>query len=1098
MARRSDVRTSQMPSSSRDSSPDPLELPTSPLARHSPVRRQSSKKRSPSPRKVGRPRKHATPAKSVILDTPGAGDASPWRIKVTVEAEPREGSPGKRIIRTTTVPLKDETSKRSSSPGKRASPRKGTPAEPKKSVRKRKGTPIRDIRPARPPPQREVTPEVEEHRSHSPARRASGRLARLSGTPGSARSKRLSYAREELDQALQAAVGMSDGIPRCDAPGDKTVSMNEDFSMISVDSLQATKEHGLSNSMRSLHEGDKSAATVSYMASSPPKPQYPDLSSKAEMARSTFRQPAVAPYESISKKSISLARSLRSSQLKPSPFSRQPQSREISDEDQRQQERETVSREIQAVRQEDVILVDDERRDDGDEDEEVVVEDVSPVDDMQDDADLWQTEASREVEASMRDSRRSQRVPIPVSNHPPDHEPQFEDLFADQPLKPARSKIPRTWRRSSGMDFEYVDSPAHQPALEDIERAEERRNSTDGSGVLTPPETEDDSEEAEQIEEAQPAGDEEEEESDFEPDAEATRVHGSDVVPKAAQLYRVGAGAEDGTMSDEDVNPDGRDTGNLSAMKLPQVYSVQEPPKRRGRPPRKPSMNLTELLNLDGTNSPVKPAVTRPRPEMPATSRVQIGSSSSHKKSSPLQARRVDSAVNHSSSLAESSSKSISSPLRKSLLRSSKVPDFPATAETKGKRPELSPGMPAKLGKPRSGFFRRSHDDDFEDSFEGKTSDQQQLLQEARAISRDLEETRPVGRTQLQYIQEYAREYSNSQDIEMSDREEHERPRDRGKQPHAQHDEDDLEEGIKEDEESRVHEPSKSYEEHLNLDSPGKVKVNFNDSKNSSLLAPTRHYPPLFDQRRHVQQPVTRPRELHREHSPSTKTLIDNKSTTTTSAQTGLLTRLTSTFWSVIKHPIAPVIMPTPQPQSQSEPATESLDANFPPALRAKLRERYGIVHDSHPWTMHHMRTLHRMLNSLLSGRPDTLIPSSGPLPLPISRLTNQTLIGITGYNFVFTQQLGYVVWAFFQLRMPGYILEQMERGEMEWLGDGMAEKCRGYFDERHGSEELFRRETHGNRVADWVEQHEGVVDVNFVVRALGVCVKSNEEHGGP
>ncbi|KAK4627005.1 hypothetical protein CLAFUW4_05236 [Fulvia fulva] len=1088
MARLSHIRTSQMPSS-RDSSPDPLDLPTSPLVRHSPIKRQSSVKRSLSPRKVGRPRITATPTKSVVLDTPGAGDASPWRIKVTVEAEPRDGSPGKRMTRTTTVPPKDETSKRSSSPTKRTSPRKGTPAETKKPARKRKGTPIRDARPARPPPEVKATPEVTEavqQRSHSPAGRASGRLAQLSGTPGSARYQRLSYAREELDAALQAAVGMSDAVPRCDPPGDKTVSMNEDFSMISVDSLQATREHGLSNSMRSMPDGEKSAVMVSYMASSPPKPQYPDLSKKSEMARSRLGQSATTPYDSMSGKSLEPARSVLSSAMKQSPLSQQ-QTRKASNEEQWQRERESVSRKIQSAPQENVVVVDDDVHDDDDVDEDMVDEGDQPADNADDEDDLWQTEASREVKVSMRDSRRSQHDPTHVAPPPQDREPQLEDLFADQPLKPARPKIPRTWRRSSGMDFEYIDSPAHQPVVDDVERAEDRKDSPDGSGVLTPPDTDSEDDEAEQVDVAQPAehDQQDQETSDFEPDAEATRVHGSDVVDKEAQPLEAEAEQEDEIMSDDSVSPNGEDTGNFFAMNLPKVYTVQEPPKRRGRPPRQPSMNLTELLNLDGTNSPVKPAMASLRRPALGDSRQQAGGSYSLQRPNQPQARRVDSAVNHSSSVAESSSKSLSSPLRKSLLRSSKMHGSPSAAEKQGPRPDVSHDMPPRRGRPRSGFFKKDRQEDAAaDSFEGKTSDQQQLLQEARAIS---------NRTHLQYIQDYAREHSNSQNMEMSDAGQDSQPRNKGKQPYVQQEEDALEEESGE-EETDVHGPSGSYEERLNLESPGKVMVNFNDSRTSSLLAPTRHYPPLFDQ---PPPPRQQTQQLKPEDSPNTGILVAKRPTTTTatSTQTGIFSRLTSTFWSAITHPVAPVIDPAPP---QPVPKPESLDAHFPPSLRAQLRERYGIVHDRFPWTMHHMRTVHRMLNSLTSGRADTLIPTRGRLPDSIAFYINKTLLSATGYEFFFTEQLAYVVWSFFQLRMPAHVIERMENGEDEWLGDTMAERCRGWFDSRHGSEELFQEVTHGKQVAEWVNRHEGIIGVNFVVRVLGVCVRSNELHGGP
>lgn len=139
-----------------DSSPDPLALSLN--------NNTTGEKRSTSPRKPLRttsPSKQnqsftmpnvefSSPAKSMIMSTPRVGGASPWRIKVTVQAEPgsdeeNDGSPSvKRVTRTktTTVPLKDPDAQ---SPVKRprGRPRKsdvGTAAKPKRA-----GTPLKRV-----------------------------------------------------------------------------------------------------------------------------------------------------------------------------------------------------------------------------------------------------------------------------------------------------------------------------------------------------------------------------------------------------------------------------------------------------------------------------------------------------------------------------------------------------------------------------------------------------------------------------------------------------------------------------------------------------------------------------------------------------------------------------------------------------------------------------------------------------------------------------------------------------------------------------------------------------------------------------------------
>ncbi|KAF1952425.1 hypothetical protein CC80DRAFT_527752 [Byssothecium circinans] len=91
----------------------------------------------------------SSPSKSMVMSTPRGGGASPWRIRVTVQAEPgtddenMESPSIKRITRTqtTTVPLKDPDA---SSPVKRRGrPRKSDAASAKT---KRSGTPVKKTR----------------------------------------------------------------------------------------------------------------------------------------------------------------------------------------------------------------------------------------------------------------------------------------------------------------------------------------------------------------------------------------------------------------------------------------------------------------------------------------------------------------------------------------------------------------------------------------------------------------------------------------------------------------------------------------------------------------------------------------------------------------------------------------------------------------------------------------------------------------------------------------------------------------------------------------------------------------------------------------
>jgi hypothetical protein len=96
-------------------------------------------------------------------------------------------------------------------------------------------------------------------------------------------------------------------------------------------------------------------------------------------------------------------------------------------------------------------------------------------------ADIWQEEASRSSNTA-----ESEEVPAEKS-------PQLEDLFTDDgPVKPARGKLPRTWRRKNANRLHYSDeaespqhsSPAHvEPAVSD----EDEDDIEEAGEIVTPP-----------------------------------------------------------------------------------------------------------------------------------------------------------------------------------------------------------------------------------------------------------------------------------------------------------------------------------------------------------------------------------------------------------------------------------------------------------------------------------------------------------------------------------------------------------------------------------------------------------------------------------
>ncbi|KAF2116223.1 hypothetical protein BDV96DRAFT_573596 [Lophiotrema nucula] len=153
---RAAMLSDDLDSSHPESSPDPLAASLR-INNSRPRRKSTRPTKEPladsSPNKQGRRMSIteqlldlSSPSKSMIMNTGRPGGASPWKIKVTVEAEPGSGSDGenmqsptvKRVTRTktTTVPLKDADA---SSPVKRRGrPRKSEGVKPKRS-----GTPVR-------------------------------------------------------------------------------------------------------------------------------------------------------------------------------------------------------------------------------------------------------------------------------------------------------------------------------------------------------------------------------------------------------------------------------------------------------------------------------------------------------------------------------------------------------------------------------------------------------------------------------------------------------------------------------------------------------------------------------------------------------------------------------------------------------------------------------------------------------------------------------------------------------------------------------------------------------------------------------------------
>jgi len=1018
----------------RFSSPDPLTLPSSPLAAHS----KRSPSRPISQRSVNLT-SNSSPAKSFIMETGKADDGSPWRIKVTVEAEPKvvtgSNSSVKKATRTTRVPLKSTCSP-SNSPAKKPA-RRGTPtrgASEEGQQPKMKATPRQPTRRAKAAPNVSEPAADEDDApaavaalmppSSSPTQHRSSSARskkRTTFTPlPTQRFKRLSQAREQLDQALHDAVGYSDegdsGSEHHHVPGDMTVAGEEDFTMVSVETLESFKADTSRVSV-----GEKSRLSVSYLPSSPPpKPSsgdeqeveedlgeedlgeeeekgvneekgegghravaYPNLSDEASSARMSSKGEAAETnvYDEMSWKATGAPLIATPNQQ---PTQDQVRTSLNSEPREWRKHREAVSREIDNANPGEVIVIEDDAGDDADAGQD-------------EDGDIWQEEASRSVEEDQP--------------QPAERSPQLDDLFAGQAEKPRRSKIPRTWRRTSGNEFSYVDSPDRETLQRKISDAESR-----SSAVLTPPSTDDEVGKSLEVE-----NDEgkvlreryEEDDTSFtHPDAAATQFQIEDRADMTSQAVDQEVTSPISDSSESVTSPDGEDTGLFWQSNLPNVYRQPRP-----RPRRQRAMDLSELLNLN-QSSPAKGTSADAQRRFAGSSRTKppMLSTTAQTRYSPVRMRPVEGKIKSSPSDA-SRSKMISSPLRRSLLRSSKVQGSPV-GKAKG-RVVKEQMHSHKQQSMRSEELAEDASEALDTSFQSKASDQRQLL------------------------------------AEMDEADQH----------HAYEDDGDEEE-----------ENARSYEEQLNLASPQKVKVNFNDSAgNASLLAPTRQYPPLF-----TDAAVQQQRPAHA--APPSTTLVANTqppatvtqvSILETQSQQSIFTRLTTSFWSAVVRPTGPteVLPPPPLPP-------------YCPALRFELRSRYGVLSSSLPWTILHMRILHRMVNSCTSNKSDSIVPKTGPLPPFLAALVGKQHASIDNYPFLFTSQLAHVVDALMQVLVPAHVDEAMRRGEVEMLGDSGARAYRGMLAGRHG-DDLVYDDIPGVPM-------RGEITMDFVARAVGDVVKAN------
>jgi hypothetical protein len=1120
------------------------------------------------------------------------GDA---HIKVTVEpvlySGPRElHSPSKRparsASRTTTVPLRtgeSSTAKWLRQPTPAAHVDSSVLDVTRRSSRKRKGTPgsTKDIVERR--SSRRQSHMMNTRNAHNTDHDHAMDRAMFSeqSVPSSEvrrrrslypmrnqRSQRLSAARDDLDDALQAAIGGTsvasadserDDYPSSDGVGagaaGELTAANEDFTMVTGASLASISFKAnatmLGDAAHEEHDDEdieEDHAQGEHLTSSPPqKVMYPDISEQVDEAKTPMPEEnhdamnwkptgpeatRLQLHDVQENEEISISIEHGSDPHDPIMVDdTEPELNNLSptaETHSRHSSRVSQNSTRQPVTQQHATIGasnpddGDEMEDEDESQDEHADDDHEAMEALGADDDIWAEEASRDIDdsaistattrpqGSLRSRAPNNQAANATINAPP-------AVVEDQPDPPRRAKLPRTWRQTGGVDSSYADSSVvSRPAKNDVQdqsqtsisQAEappaQRTSGDEGesgrsSGVLTPPSTDDDDSrrklhdaiakdqntrsgrtlEREDVEEdamdEDEVSDRDEQEDEEEGEEEEADISGftnpgaADTQLEAHHRFsRQHASVDDDEEQQEDdiaspisesgssPDDDGEDTGFFWQNNLPQVYrSGKEKPKPR----RKKPIGLSAILRMDSSKvEVVEPAQT----SKPVLKPVPAGSQPGRP---VFTVRRKPAVVATRTRPVERSPENanghiLPSPVRRSLLRSSKALD------------SNEPKQPPVIRKPaRSApepVAEESQVTVTDDSLASKAGDQQQLLGEMRAAT-------PVAKKPAHERLAVLREASQSTQVgAMSNDVSYEET----------------------DTTFKNSWPDHSYEENLNIASPQKIIVKFNDSTLSfrdeqhqhqsrpNLLAPRGPIKPLFEKSTNAQffQPPAATNTKHPLSSgpPTIPPVPARKSAPITNHQESenVFTRLSTTFWSAVARPQGPP--PTPAPSARTTEQTISL------SLRAQLRSRYGVLPNSHPWTMAHMRTLHRLLNSLESGRRDSIVPTHAPMPAYLRDIIGEGRLSATGRSFRFEESHACVVQAFLQLLVTPALFQSMQRGEVEWLGDAQAEHLRGEMGGRPGSDVCFKT----------LKPKRGLIDWEWVVECLGCCVVSNVEMG--
>ena len=285
---------------------------------------------------------------------------------------------------------------------------------------------------------------------------------------------------------------------------------------------------------------------------------------------------------------------------------------------------------------------------------------------------------------------------------------------------------------------------------------------------------------------------------------------------------------------------------------------------------------------------------------------------------------------------------------------------------------------------------------------------------------------------------------------------------------------------------------SKSYLEDLNLASPMKVAVKFNDSSvlaqstsehlvqvqrdvtiNTLVLSPQKKkYSSLFQDDAPLGARDVSGSEV--DNSRGDNRTPPNIAETPSRSKSGLMSQMAGSFWSAVKStvPATQKASVTRKPEAPAADLPKTSTQRLQPVVRVstsnpdaatisdltiRLRRKYGLLSPSHPFTLAHARTLHRLYLSTVQHPDRTLIPLSTSVPAGAVHLLS--LPSRPSKTHV------HVVACFMSLLVPDPEHERLE-AQGGW-GDARAVKDRGWDSRgRHGGWFAFTGEGKDDKAA--------------------------------